>query len=292
MKISGQPLAQELYSQQMQRLSALKEKGIVPRLAIVQSNQSDAVSSYIQQKIKTGETIGVDVEVVDFDTTTLSDPQLVRDTIQKLNARVDVHGIILQKPSHKYVNEEIEGFIDPLKDIDGFRPDSKHVAPIYRSVVRVLQSIITDKFHGTSFNSEELFSHLKNYSFVIVGKGKTGGGPVITGLQNDGIPAEKIKVVDSKTPQYEKEQWLREADIVVSAVGRSQSEGAHLFSSKTILIDIGIHFVEDKSIRGDYDEESIREIVAYYTTTPGGIGSLIVAYLMDNVIRAAEIITG
>lgn len=291
MKISGQPLAQELYSLQLQRISALKEKDIVPHLAIVQSNQSDAVSSYIQQKIKTGETIGVDVEVVDFSPELLSDPQNVKDAITRLNARPEVHGIILQKPSHAFVNEEVEQLIDPVKDIDGFRSNSSHTHPIYLSVVRVLQAIITDKFHGTSFNKTELFNHLKSYSFVVVGKGKTGGGPVISGLQKDGIPADKIKVVDSKTTQYEKEQWLREADVVISAVGSSQSAGAHLFSSKTILIDIGIHFDKEKNIRGDYDEEAVKDIVAYYTTTPGGIGSLIVAYLMDNVITAAEKLT-
>lgn len=280
MKISGKELAEEVYEDIQKKLMLLKRKKIVPKLIIVKSSNIDAVNNYIGQKIKKGEKIGIKVEVVELSRHECEDKKQIKEKILQINKSSKNHGIIFQKPSHVQINEEMESLINTNKDVDGFLEGSSHKPPVYRGVIKVLGAIF-------KMSGRKLISHLKKKKIVLIGKGKTGGGTVISGLKQDRFDIDMLKIIDSKSNIKEKTKYIRRANIIISAVGKQNPVDFHLFSKKTILIDIGVHFDEQNKIKGDFNEEDIVNCVNYYTTTPGGIGALTVAYLMDNVVNAA-----
>ncbi|MFH0773585.1 MAG: bifunctional 5,10-methylenetetrahydrofolate dehydrogenase/5,10-methenyltetrahydrofolate cyclohydrolase [bacterium] len=281
MKISGKELANEIYVDICKKLMILKKHKVIPQLIIVKSSNIDAVNNYIGQKIKKGEKIGIKVNVLELNEHACKDKKQIKEKILQVNKSSKNHGIIFQKPSHIQINEETEKLINPHKDVDGFLEESFHKPPVYRGVIKVLEKIFAVK-------KKKLISLLKTKKIVLIGKGKTGGQTIISGLKQDGFNMKKLKIIDTQTSKEQKSEYMENCDIVISAVGKSNPIDFHLFSQKMILIDIGVHFDELNKIKGDFDENDIKERVSYYTTTPGGIGALTVAYLMDNVVNAAK----
>jgi len=280
MKISGKELASEIYEGIQKKLEYLKKKNIIPKLIIVKSSNIEAVSHYVGQKIKKGKKIGIKVEVLDLRECDCVNRKKIEGKIVQMSNSSKNHGIIFQKPSHIQINEEMENLVDVHKDVDGFLKNSFHKPPVYRGVIRVLGKIF-------AFNNKKLISLLKKKKIVLIGKGKTGGQTILSGLKMDGYDLNSLTVIDSKTSIDKKRKYISQADIIISAVGKQNPVDFHMFSKKMILIDIGIHFDEQNKIKGDFNEEDIKERVSYYTTTPGGIGALTVAYLMDNVVNSA-----
>ncbi|PIX68585.1 hypothetical protein COZ40_02505 [Candidatus Roizmanbacteria bacterium CG_4_10_14_3_um_filter_39_13] len=280
MKISGKELASEVYQDVQKKLLMLHQKKVVPQLVIVKSSNIDAVNNYISQKIKKGEKVGIEVKVVDMNERDCENRKLIQKKIIGLNKSANIHGIIFQKPSNSQIDEAIEELIDTQKDVDGFLENSFHKPPVYRGVIKVLEKIF-------NLEGDEFIAYLKTKKVVLIGKGKTGGQTIISGLKTEGFNREQLTIIDSKTSEVKKKEYLINADIIISAVGKLNPVDLNLFSKESILIDIGVHFDERNKIRGDFNEEDIQDRVGYYTTTPGGIGALTVAYLMDNVVNAA-----
>ncbi|HXS15054.1 MAG TPA: bifunctional 5,10-methylenetetrahydrofolate dehydrogenase/5,10-methenyltetrahydrofolate cyclohydrolase, partial [Candidatus Saccharimonadales bacterium] len=163
---------------------------------------------------------------------------------------------------------------------DGFRPNSPFIIPIASAVLKVLELPMmkeTEKT-GESFND-----WLKNKNIVVMGKGKTGGQPVIEILHQHGA---KINVVDSQTQNPE--ELTHNADIVITAVGKPHTLTANMIKKDTILIGIGMSMDENGNFVGDYDQEDIKNKAEWYTPIPGGVGPVNVACLMENLVTAAE----
>lgn len=280
MKVSGKELALLVYEGISKKLIVLKRKQIVPKLVILKSSNIAAVNNYVGQKIKKGEKVGIKVEVIQLNEGECADKKLIKEKIMRINGSSTNHGIIFQKPGHAQLNDEMESLVDMNKDVDGFLAKSFHKPPVYRGVIRVLENILNIK-------GKKLIAHLKTKKIVLIGKGKTGGQTIISGLKKDGYNMSLLNIIDSKTSADKKKEYISHADIIISAVGKSNPIDFRLLPQKAILIDIGVHFNEQNKIKGDFNEEDIKERVSHYTTTPGGIGALTVAYLMDNVIDSA-----
>jgi methylenetetrahydrofolate dehydrogenase (NADP+)/methenyltetrahydrofolate cyclohydrolase len=280
MKLVGKELAVDVYKDIQKKIVLLGKAQIIPRLVIVKSLNIDAVNNYIYQKVKKGKKIGINVEILELSNSDCNNRKRIQNMIVELSSKKTIHGIIFQKPSNVHVNDELEHYIAESKDVDGFLLNSFHKPPVYRGVMKVL---------GTIFNlsDKKLIPFLKNKSIVLIGKGKTGGGTVIAGLKKDGFNIELLTIIDSKTSEIDKVKCINRADIIISAVGKQNPVDFHLFPKKAILIDIGVHFSEQNKIKGDFNEEDIKSRVTYYTTTPGGLGALTVAYLMDNTVNSA-----
>lgn len=286
MKISGKQLATKIHEQTEKKVQLLSEHKVTAQLVIVKSHESDAVNNYINQKIKRGTKLGITVNLVAPDAMTLESREKLNAFVKELNSRIDIHGLIFQKPSHINVNDELETLIDPSKDVDGFLPNTLHRAPIYRGVLLILREAFEQR-GGKILINEDFFSLLKTKKFVIVGKGKTGGAPAINGLKKDGVPETNIHIIDSKTDEVTRKKFISSADVIISAVGKPSALDSTQFPKKSILIDMGVHFDEQNKIHGDYEENQLKDQVSFYTTTPGGVGALTVAYLMDNTVNAA-----
>ncbi len=313
MKISGKEIAEKIYAKLKKRVGELNKKNIIPHLVVFLVGENPASVAYVALKQKKGEEIGARVTLLDYPTTVTTDELL--DKLNKLNDDSAVHGILIQRPLPDQINvEKLEMSTNPEKDIDGFHPNSPYTLPLPLAVVRILEEIYfkfeaqnpksetnlnnqnTNDENALSFenyNSDivssfdirnsDFFSWLKSQKIIILGKGPTGGGPIMDYLKKLDVP---FTLIDSKT--VNPDEIMRHADIIAGAVGRENIITPEKIKKGVILVGVGILRGEDGKLKGDYDVEKIKDIAGYYTPTPGGVGPVNVAKLMENLITAAE----
>ncbi len=277
MKIDGKAIAQELLDDLQKRVILLKEKNCIPHLAIILVGNDPASEAYVAQKQKKAEQIGMQATVIPL-LATVSHEELLSE-ITTLNKNSFIHGVIVQRPLPKQIDgKEIDMAIDPKKDVDGFHKNSPFAMPLAEAVVKILQ-VAKTKAEDTS----DFSTWLQKKRIVVVGKGETGGGPIITLLTKLG---NKPEVIDSKTKNPNEQ--TKKANIIISAVGKTDVVKAENIENGVILVSVGLHREVDGKLHGDYEEEKIKNIASFFTPTPGGVGPVNVAMLLENVISAAE----
>lgn len=176
--------------------------------------------------------------------------------VKKFSDDPSVHGIIIQRP---LPNDKIPEVI-LTKDVDGFEKKSPFTVPVAMAVETILNTT------GTDWNNQKI---------VVIGRGETAGKPIAAYFKQS-------TVVHSQTPNPEK--ILKTADIIISCVGKERV--VTTIKPGAILIGVGIWRDNEGKLRGDYDEEEIKDIASHYTPTPGGVGPVNVACLMQNLIKA------
>ncbi len=274
MEMSGRVIAEEILHDVRARIAKLTQKGVIPELAIVTVGGEEAWLSYVSQKLKTAERLGIKTTLIKLDGT--SEQELL-DTIQKLNDSKNIHGVIVQRPIPKQFDRKkvIEG-ISPVKDIDGFRDDSIYIVPVLLAIQRFIREA-----YGV-ITASELEKVLINQRICIIGKGETAGGPAIEWLHS--IRAD-YTIIDSKTKNPCQE--LNTAELIISASGRGGIIKPECLKKGVKLIGVGTH-KEDGKLTGDYKIEEIKNIASVWTPTPGGVGPVNLAYLFQNLITACE----
>lgn len=280
MEINGRAIADNILADLKFRVENLQRMhNITPHLAVVKVGDDPAITSYVNQKEKTAEKIGAKVIVYQYPES-IEEKELL-DKLQQLDDDPETHGLILQLPIPKHLDEEkLLLAISPEKDVDGFHPHTQFTVPLAAAVETILEYIcdMSEPLQEITFTE-----WLKKQNIVIIGKGKTGGMPVITLLQSQHITPI---IIDSKTEN--REGSLKTADIIISAVGKNNTVQKSMIKPGAILISIGMTKGEDGKFYGDYDTEEIKEIAGFYTPVPGGVGPVNVAKLMENVVAAAE----
>lgn len=270
MRIEGRKISERILSNLKLRVKKLKAQNITPHLAIILIGNDPASVAYVRQKKIKAEQIGAKttIEKLPPYTTTAHILQLLND----LNHLNNVHGIIVQQPLPASINiKKVTEVINPKKDVDGFRPKSKFKPPIALAILQILEEV---RPQGIEW--------LKLKNITIIGKGQTGGKPVIQTLKQLGV---EPLVIDSKTKNPK--ILTKTADIIISAVGKANIIKPEMIKQDVVLISIGLHKDRDGKLHGDYDEEKIKDIASFYTPTPGGVGPVNVAMLLKNLIDAA-----
>ena len=277
MKIDGRQIANEIFEDLKNRVKSLKAKGITPHLYIILLSDDNSSLSYINQKKLKGEGLGIKI-TIDAMGKNISTDELI-DKINVLNNKKNVNAVIVQRPMPKQINEEkIANTVIPQKDIDGFNVNSLFATPVAFAVITILK-----KAHELSKINGDFNSWLKEKNILVIGKGITAGAPIIKYLQKLGI---KVNTVDSKT--VNKDEILKNSDIIISAVGKENVVRALDIKKDVILIDVGMHREVDGKFHGDYKENEIENKALFYTPTPGGVGPINVAILMENLVDATE----
>lgn len=277
MRIDGKALAKELLTSLVQKVADLKKENIIPHLAIILVGKDPASTAYVRQKEKKAEEIGAKTTVFHLPNS-ISEEKLIA-LIEKLNIDPEIHGIIAQQPLPPQINAiTIVQSVNPEKDVDGFCIGSSFTMPLANAVMTIFEYVYSQVKDRGDFPD-----WLGSKTIVVIGKGETGGGPIIQTLQAIGIVPI---VIDSKTQHPEK--LTKIADIIVSAVGKPRVITKENIKKGVLLISIGIHRTVEGKLRGDYEEDEVENIAAFYTPTPGGIGPVNVSMLLENLVDAAQ----
>ncbi len=262
-------------------LETLKDrvKKLDPKLVVVQVGDDPASASYIKQKLKSWEAVGMRHEHMHLKEGTTKKELFA--LIDKLNVDSDVTGFIVQLPLPKHLQEfvpQVIKAIDPKKDIDGFGAynlgkmflsvEFEHLPPATPSgVIQMLEHYKID---------------VEGKHAVIVGRSNIVGKPLAIMLLNRGAT---VTVAHSKTADLG--AITRQADILCVAVGRANLITADMVKPGAVVIDVGMNRVDGK-LCGDVDFEAVKEVASAITPVPGGVGPLTVASLIRNCIRAKE----
>ena len=257
------------------KVNELKRNGIVPKLAVILANDLDASKIYVRKKREMCSELGVEeIEyMLDKDTTT----EKVLDIINRLNEDDSVHGILVQLPVFKHLDErKILESISPKKDIDGFHPlnigkllmgKPEIVACTPRGIMSIIESTGVD---------------LTSKTAVVVGRSIIVGKPVSALLLNKNAT---VITCHSKTKNLKK--YTKMADVLVVAAGVPHLITSDMVKKNAIVIDVGINRIDGKII-GDVDTENVLDVVKYVTPVPGGVGITTVISLLENLIDMAS----
>jgi len=276
MIIDGKQISSEILEDLKKRVEKLKEKGITPTLAVILIGDGKSSAIYVRQKEIKAKEIGADPRIFRFAEGVTNEE--IEALIKNLDKDSRIHGIILQRPAPANIKvEELEEYISPEKEVDGFGIHSLYAVPVAAAVFRMLGQVYKDLKANEPF-----IDWLKTKKVVVIGKGETGGKTIINLFRKNGV---EPYVVDSKTQNRDAE--IKKGDIVVSAVGKREVVTSSCLKKGVILIGVGI-FSENGKTRGDYNEAEIKNIASYYSPTPGGVGPVNVAMLMENVVEASE----
>ena len=250
-----------------------------PKIVVVQVGDDAASESYIKQKMKSCEKIGMRSEHRHLDAS-ISFEDLM-DVVSKLNADDDVTGFFVQLPLPGHLEDrvpEIIKAIDPMKDVDGFgaynlgkvflSKEFEHLPPATPSgIIRLLEH----------FDIEIAGKHA-----VVVGRSNTVGKPVSVMLLNRNAT---VTVCHSKTKDLAEQ--VRQGDIVIAAVGKPKMITADMVKEGAVVVDVGIHRTDD-GMCGDTDFEALKDKVSAISPVPGGVGPMTVASLLRNCVTAKE----
>ena len=285
--IDGKQLSEQIKKEMAQTVAALKGNGgKTPHLAAVLVGADPASKVYVRNKVLSCEQVGFKSTLIEksAETTEAELLQVVHD----LNADADIDGFIVQLPLPKHINEEkITLAIDPKKDVDGFHPvNFGRMAlgmPCYLpatpfGIVTMLER----------YNIETAGKHA-----VVIGRSNIVGTPMAILLSRKGKVGDcTVTVTHSRTRDLP--GIVRQADIIVAAIGRPNFVTADMVKPGAVVIDVGINRVDDPAAKrgyrlvGDVDYEGVAPLCSFITPVPGGVGPMTVLSLLQNTLKASQ----
>lgn len=275
-------IAEKILKDTKKRISS---SGIKPHLVVFLIGDNKESRLFVESKKQASRKIGAKCTVIHYQTT----PRFISfvKKIQEVSQDKNTHGIIIQLPLPSSLSTQTyANYITPEKDIEAIHPKSKLLPPVGLSVLTILKYLYLPKRNSSHvWNTESdiklLHAALRDKKIVIIGRGQTGGKPISETLTKLHIG---YLMIHSKTPHPE--NFLQEADIIISAVGKQVITPEQLKKNCT-LISVGLRKENGKWL-SDYDEKKVRGIAGAYTTTPNGVGKLTVSYLFYNLAKILD----
>jgi methylenetetrahydrofolate dehydrogenase (NADP+)/methenyltetrahydrofolate cyclohydrolase len=276
--VDGKALALSLEEGLRERVSALEEKGVIPHLAVVIAGDDPASHVYVRNKQRSCERCGILSTRIDLPSSaTLKD---ILGVVADLNADASVHGILVQSPAPKGVDElVIASAILSSKDVDGFHPVN-----LGKLVQGDASGLLPCTPSGVLMMLKESGARLSGAKAVVLGRSRIVGMPMALMLAQRGVDAT-VTIAHSRTEDAM--VLCRDADIVVAAIGRPHTVKADWIKPGAFVVDVGISRAEDGGLAGDVDPE-VGDVAGWMTPVPGGVGPMTIAMLMANTVSAAE----
>lgn len=274
--IYGDKLAEKIRFELKQEVSELKTKGIVPKLVVILIGDDPASKSYVSGKQKASAFVGVDTDLITLSEQT-SEKNLL-DLIDQLNHDESINGILVQLPLPPHINEQhvIEA-IDPAKDVDGFHPIN------IGKMLTNQPTFLPCTPYGILTMLKEANIEIGGKHAVIVGRSNIVGKPVGQLLLNENAT---VTYCHSRTKNMDK--YIKEADLLVVAVGQAHFISGELIKTGAVVIDVGVNRLPNGTLTGDVDFEAAKEKASYITPVPKGVGPMTITMLLKNTIQAAK----
>lgn len=272
--IDGRAVAKAFKEEIAQRTQAMIAQGVTPHLAVVLVGEDPASQVYVRNKENGCIKVGIRSTVIRLEES-CTQPKL-EETVKRLNADESVHGILVQLPLPRHLDEaSVLRLIDPDKDVDGFhamnsgrlmngQPGFVPCTPL--GVMKLLEAYGIDPAGKRA---------------VVIGRSNIVGKPMAMLLL---AANATVTICHSRTQNLA--DITRQADILVAAVGRANFVTADMVKPGAAVIDVGINRVDGKLV-GDVDFDAVSEVAGYITPVPGGVGQMTIAMLLANTLDAA-----
>lgn len=275
--IDGKLISQQIKDEVKEKVAKLSEQGISVSLAVIQVGNDPASSVYVRNKKKACEYCGIVSLSYELPVETTEEELL--KLIDELNNRKDCNGILVQLPLPKGIDEEkVLDAISPLKDVDGFHPMNVGALSIGKpgflscTPAGVIELI---KRSGYSIEGKEC---------VVIGRSNIVGKPMaLLLLRENGT----VTITHSRTKDLK--EVAKRADILVVAIGKPKMIDASYVKDGAVVIDVGIHRMDDGKLCGDVDYASVEPIAEAITPVPGGVGPMTIAMLMNNCVTSVDL---
>ena len=269
--IDGKKLAQKIRLELKTEAEKFKTR---PKLAVILVGNDPASKIYVRNKNKACEEVGINYEEHVLEETTKMEDLL--QLIDRLNSDDSINGILLQAPlpKHLEINRAFEE-ISPIKDVDGFNPINVGKLLIGED------TFISCTPYGIIKMLEEYNIPIQGKNAVVVGRSNIVGKPLAQCLLNKNAT---VIICHSKTENLS--NYTKNADILISAVGKANLITANMVKEGATVIDVGMNRNDNGKLCGDVDFENVKEIASYITPVPGGVGPMTITMLMNNVIKA------
>ena len=283
--LDGKSVAAAVLDECRAEVEALKSRGTTPGLAVVLVGDDPASHVYVGSKVRTCGELGIFSRKIELPASTTQDELL--KVVRDLNADPAIHGILVQSPPPKHINEEeIIRAIDPRKDVDGFHPEN-----VAKLALEDPTGFVPCTPAGCMKLLEVAGIETNGAEAVVVGRSMIVGKPMALLLVSKKSNAT-VTIAHSRSRDLP--AICRRADILVAAVGRPEMVKADWVKPGAVVIDVGINRVADPSkqsgyrLTGDVAFEEVAPLCSAITPVPGGVGPMTIAMLMKNTLQAAR----
>ncbi|HHC9933374.1 TPA: bifunctional methylenetetrahydrofolate dehydrogenase/methenyltetrahydrofolate cyclohydrolase FolD [Staphylococcus aureus] len=278
--LDGKQIAKDYRQGLQNQVEALKEKGFTPKLSVILVGNDGASQSYVRSKKKAAEKIGMISEIVHLEETATEEEVL--NELNRLNNDDSVSGILVQVPLPKQVSEQkILEAINPDKDVDGFHPIN--IGNLYIDEQTFVPC--------TPLGIMEILKHadidLEGKNAVVIGRSHIVGQPVSKLLLQKNA---SVTILHSRSKDMA--SYLKDADVIVSAVGKPGLVTKDVVKEGAVIIDVGNTPDEDGKLKGDVDYDAVKEIAGAITPVPGGVGPLTITMVLNNTLLAEKMRRG
>ena len=284
--IDGRKIAEEIQNELRRRVEGLKEKGVIPRLATILVGEDPAALSYLRRIQKSFEAVGIAVEALKLSENIAQED--LEKKIAEINQDPKIHGILLQMPLPKHIDvTEASKAIDPSKDIDCINPLNMGLfllgSPRF---IPCTPSAVCEIMRRSGYE-------LKGKEVVVVGAAGRVGRLITLLLIRTGATVTACDIFTRDLARH-----TREAEILVSAVGKPRLITADMVKEGVVVIDVGVSRIEDPKrpgkfkLVGDVDFDAVKEKADAITPVPGGVGPVTTAMLISNMVKATEMLEG
>jgi methylenetetrahydrofolate dehydrogenase (NADP+)/methenyltetrahydrofolate cyclohydrolase len=285
--IEGRVVAEKVYAELRSEISALKEAGRTPGLAVVLVGDNPASRAYVRSKDKMCRDLGLHSVKLELPADTTQSDLLSR--VDELNRDPAIHGILVQSPPPKQIDEAaIVRAIDPAKDVDGFHP-----ANVGKLALGDETGFVPCTPLGCQRLLVETGVEIAGAHVVVLGRSMIVGKPLALLLMRKGKGGDAtVTVVHSRSKRLE--EITRSADILIAAIGQAEFVRAEHVRDGAVVIDVGINRVDDATMErgyrlvGDVAFGEVSEKASAITPVPGGVGPMTIAMLMANTVRACR----
>ena len=276
--LDGKKCSQEILDKIKEKVDNLKSSNKrVPGLAVIIVGNNPASKIYVNSKVKACEKVGFYSKAIFLDEN-ISQAELL-ENIQSLNNDENIDGILVQLPLPKHLNEdEICNAIDTSKDVDGFKAEN-----LGKVMLGKEDGMVPCTPQGIMYLLDSIKDiNLYGMNGVVIGRSNIVGKPISSLLINRGVTTT---VCNSRTKNIE--DVLRNADIIIAALGKPKFLKENMVKEGAIIIDVGINRVDGK-LCGDVDFENVSKLASFITPVPGGVGPMTIAMLLNNTLRAYD----